>query len=246
MKRKKIVLVMILFVLFVNGCSEIKRINITKQNREKNILEGNKKEESNNVKLSNKESSVKELYEKLNLNGKLQYKIFQMAMRGFDLISPPQKKYIAIIDFTQDSTKKRFFLIDIFNKNIVYNELVAHGMKTGEKEAEHFSNKENSHMSSLGFYITGESYFGSNGYSLKLDGLEKGLNDKARERDIVIHGASYVSEESIKEMNRIGRSWGCPALNPEISKEVIDKLKGGNLLFIYANAYDNSSNLLNS
>lgn len=246
MKRKKIVMVMILFVLFVNGCSEVKNENIIKKDRENGTLGVKKIKRTSNEKLNNEESTVKELYKKLELNGKLQYKIFQMAMKGFDIISPPQKKYIAIVDFTQDSTKKRFFLIDIFNKKIVYNDLVAHGMNTGEKEAEHFSNEEDSHMSSLGFYVTGETYYGSNGYSLKLDGLDKGLNDNARKRDIVIHGASYVSENSIAEMNRIGRSWGCPALSPTISEDVIEKLKGGNLLFVYANNYEKDSTILRS
>mgnify|MGYP003542756884 FL=1 len=241
MKRKKIVLIMILFVLFVNGCVESKKENIVRKNIKRNSSEVKKI-----INTTKEESDVKELYKKLELNGKLEYRIFQMAMKGFEIISPKQKKYIAIVDFTQNSTKKRFFLIDIFNKSIVYNDLVAHGMNTGEKEAEVFSNEEDSHMSSLGFYVTGEAYYGSNGYSLRLDGLDKGLNDNARKRDIVIHGAPYVSESSIAEMNRIGRSWGCPALSPTISKDVIEKLKDGNLLFVYANNYEKDSTVLRS
>lgn len=241
MKRKKIVLMMILFVLFVNGCVEGRKENIVRKDIKRNSSEVKKI-----INTTKEESNVKELYKKLELNGKLEYKIFQMAMKGFEIISPKQKRYIAIVDFTQDSTKKRFFLIDIYRHEIVYNDLVAHGMNTGEKEAKVFSNEEDSHMSSLGFYITGETYYGSNGYSLKLDGLDKGLNDNARERDIVIHGASYVSERNIAEMNRIGRSWGCPALSPAISEDVIEKLKGGNLLFVYANNYEKDSTILRS
>ena len=203
MKRKKIVLIMILFVLFVNGCVESKKENIVRKNIKRNSSEVKKI-----INTTKEESDVKELYKKLELNGKLEYRIFQMAMKGFEIISPKQKKYIAIVDFTQNSTKKRFF--------------------------------------SLGFYVTGEAYYGSNGYSLRLDGLDKGLNDNARKRDIVIHGAPYVSESSISEMNRIGRSWGCPALSPTISEDVIEKLKDGNLLFVYANNYEKDSTVLRS
>lgn len=238
MSRKRVFVVVIFAMLLINGCIEGERENFIRKKRDETLITKKEKKVE--------EMTVKKLYEKLELKGKLQYKIFQMAMKGFDAISPPQKKYMAIIDFTQDSTKKRFFLIDIHNKKIVYNDLVAHGMKTGEKKAKYFSNEEDSHMSSLGFYVTGEDYYGTNGYSLRLDGLDKGLNDNARKRAIVIHGASYVSEGIIKEQNRIGRSWGCPALPPEINKDVIDKLKGGNLLFIYGNNYEEKSSVLNS
>lgn len=237
MSRKRNFVVVIFVMLLVNGCIEGERENFIRKSRNETLIVKKEKKAE--------DMPVKKLYEALELKGKLQYKIFQMAMKGFDTVSRPQKKYIAIIDFTQDSTKKRFFLIDIHNKEIVYNDLVAHGMNTGEKKARYFSNEEDSHMSSLGFYVTGEDYYGSKGYSLRLDGLDKGLNDNARKRAIVIHGASYVSELSIKEKNRIGRSWGCPALRPEINKDVIDKLKGGNLLFIYANNYEEKSTVLN-
>lgn len=186
------------------------------------------------------------LYEKLKLNKKLDYRIFKLAMNGLEIINPPLKNYLAIVDFTKDSTKKRFFLIDLVNEKLVYYELVAHGRNSGEVSTKSFSNEVDSHKSSLGFYVTAESYFGSNGYSLRLDGLDKGLNDRARERAIVLHGAPYVSESYISETGRLGRSWGCPAVKDEIAKDIIDKLKGGNLLFQYAKGYEEKSSVLNN
>ena len=185
------------------------------------------------------------MYEKLKLENKLDYKIFKLAMNGLEIINPPLKNYLAIVDFTKDSTKKRFFLIDLVNENLVYYELVAHGKNTGGVSSRNFSNEINSLKSSLGFYLTAEPYYGSNGYSLRLDGLDKGLNDNARERAIVLHGAPYVSESHIAQTGRLGRSWGCPAVKDEIAKDIINKLKGGNLLFHYAKGYEEKSSVLN-
>jgi hypothetical protein len=111
---------------------------------------------------------------------------------------------------------------------------VAHGKNTGENTAADFSNQSESLKSSLGFFLTAETYVGENGYSLKLDGLEEGINDNARIREIVIHGADYVSQKFIDENGRLGRSWGCPALPVEFSKEIIDIISEGSCLFIYA------------
>ncbi len=189
---------------------------------------------------------TKALYEKLKLENKLDYKIFKLAMNGLEIINPPLKNYLAIVDFTKDSTKNRFFLIDLVNENLVYYELVAHGKNTGGVSSRDFSNEINSLKSSLGFYLTAEPYYGSNGYSLRLDGLDKGLNDNARERAIVLHGAPYVSESQIAQTGRLGRSWGCPAVKDEIAKDIINKLKGGNLLFHYAKGYEEKSTVLNN
>ncbi len=140
---------------------------------------------------------------------------------------------IAIVDFSKPSVYKRFFILDIKNKKIIKNTLVAHGKNSGFHTAESFSNAVNSNQSSLGLYITQNTYFGKHGYSLRLQGVEKGLNDNAYKRAVVIHGADYVSDNFISRNGRIGRSFGCPALPPEDTQEVIDLIKNGTCLFIY-------------
>lgn len=138
-----------------------------------------------------------------------------------------------IIDFNRPSTEKRLFILDLKNHRIIKNTLVAHGMCSGVNVAESFSNNRHSNKSSLGLYITNETYIGKHGYSLRLDGMSPGLNDNARKRAIVIHGADYVNESFIRNNGRIGRSLGCPALANEESEEIINLIKGGSCLFIY-------------
>jgi hypothetical protein len=139
-------------------------------------------------------------------------------------------------------------VIDLHDKKLIYKCLVAHGRNSGENTADSYSNEQESLKSSLGFYITKETYTGKNGYSLRLEGLEKGINDNAMAREIVIHGADYVSEEFIKKNGRLGRSWGCPALPAGLSKEIIDKISNGSCLFIYADDkfYKENSIFLNN
>lgn len=140
---------------------------------------------------------------------------------------------LTIIDFSKPSNEKRFFILDLKNKMIVKSNLVAHGMQSGVLLAESFSNKRFSNKSSLGLYITKETYQGKHGYSLRIDGMSKGVNDNARKRAIVIHGADYVSESFIQKNGRIGRSFGCPALPLNETAEIIDLIKNGSCLFIY-------------
>jgi hypothetical protein len=169
----------------------------------------------------------------------LSKKVFAMALKGMaKLVKTHHIKdnLLAIVDFSQPSINKRLYVVDLNNYQLLFNTWVAHGMKTGKKMAQSFSNKPSSCKSSLGFYITGNAYNGSNGYSLKLQGMEKGINDCAMRRGIVIHGADYVSEQFINSQGYIGRSWGCPAVSPEISQQLIDLLKDGTCLFIYAPA----------
>ena len=142
-------------------------------------------------------------------------------------------QHITLIDFSKSSNEKRLWVIDMDTNVILFQTLVAHGRNTGEEFANAFSNQPESYQSSLGFYTTGEVYNGKHGLSLKLDGLEKGVNDKARDRAVVIHGASYVSDTFIKQNKRLGRSLGCPAIPVEMNDKIINVIKDKSCLFIY-------------
>lgn len=144
-----------------------------------------------------------------------------------------KKNVLTVIDYSLPSTEKRLWVFDLATRELVFHELVAHGVGTGANMAEEFSNRHGSRQSSLGLFSTGKTYTGRNGYSLKLHGLEKGINHQALARTIVIHGAWYVSAAHAKKHGRLGRSWGCPALDPKVSRPVIDFIKGGSLLFVY-------------
>ena len=203
-----------------------------------NSAPGERNINSNHKSISdadNNELLVKNLYTECKLAEKLDYDIFKQAMDGYNSIELTNTKLLSIIDYSKPSSEKRFFIIDIENHKLLYHTLVAHGKKSGYLNATKFSNKYGSYKSSLGFFRTGNSYFGIRGYSLKLEGLEKGINDNARLRGIIIHGANYVDERFVNGNGVIGRSWGCPAVSKKLSKEIINLLKGGSLLFIYAN-----------
>jgi len=178
--------------------------------------------------------TVHQLYTKCRLEKHLSFEVFNMAFMGYNQMENIRKKnIITIIDYSKPSSEERMFVVDVDKKVLLHHCLVAHGKNTGESSAVSFSNVPNSLQSSLGFYLTAETYTGENGYSLKLDGLEKGINDNARSREIVIHGADYVSRDFIKKYGRLGRSWGCPALPQDIAKEVIDVISNGSCLFIF-------------
>ncbi len=181
---------------------------------------------------------VQALYLECRLTGKLRFDIFENAMYGYRRLAFPEKNIITIIDFTRPSSEKRLFVIDLARKKILYHTYVAHGVNSGYLYAVRFSNEMNSKESSLGFYETGETYTGKYGYSLRLDGLERGINDMARERDIVIHGADYVSKNTVRKFGCVGRSWGCPALPESLSASVINTIKDGTCLYIYADDKD--------
>jgi hypothetical protein len=190
--------------------------------------------QSNPAQSINKVKNLYPVYKQLQLEKVLAYEIFENAYRISDSLSFEKNRYLSIIDYNKPSTQKRFFIIDKKENRLLYHEHVAHGMNTGNNRAKDFSNTVNSKKSSLGFFKTEESYFGKNGYSLRLKGLEKGINDNARDRAIVIHGATYVSPEFIKKYRRLGRSWGCPALPEAVNKQIIDLIKEGSCLLIYA------------
>lgn len=143
------------------------------------------------------------------------------------------KPLVTVIDYSRPSTEKRLWVLDLAKGDVVWHELVAHGKGTGENEAVNFSNEEGTHASSLGAFATMGTYTGGNGYSMKLKGLERGVNDAAEERAIVMHGAWYVDAALAEKQGRIGRSWGCPAVRDEISQELIDRIKDGTLLLAY-------------
>ena len=140
-------------------------------------------------------------------------------------------EHLAVIDYSQPSTARRLWIFDLRKKSLVLRDLVAHGQMSGENFATQFSNRVGSYQSSLGLFRTQESYQGAHGYSLRMDGLEPGFNDLARDRAIVIHAADYVNPLWSERQGRIGRSQGCPAVRPQVARQVIDKLKDGQFMF---------------
>lgn len=163
-------------------------------------------------------------------------KVFAMALRAASAAvakGQAAPSTLTVIDFSKPSTERRLWVYDLNSPALLFEELVSHGRNSGMNLATSFSNLAESNKSSLGLYRTAEAYIGKHGYSLRLDGLDRGFNDRARERAIVIHGADYVSEAITKAQGRLGRSLGCPAVRPEISRELIDAVKGGGLVFAY-------------
>lgn len=140
---------------------------------------------------------------------------------------------LTVIDYSKPSTEKRLWVFDLKARELVFEELVAHGQGSGGNMATQFSNQNETHQTSLGLFVTGDTYVGKNGYSLRLDGLDRGVNDNARERAIVMHGAPYVSDAFVKATGRLGRSWGCPAVSELVAHKMIDTVKGGGLVFAY-------------
>jgi len=140
---------------------------------------------------------------------------------------------LTVIDYSKPSTEKRLWVFDLRARELVYEELVAHGQGSGDNLARRFSNEPDTHATSLGLFVTADTYVGKNGYSLRLDGLDRGFNDRARDRAIVMHGAPYVNAALAQAQGRLGRSWGCPALRDAVARDVIDLVKGGGLVFAY-------------
>jgi hypothetical protein len=140
---------------------------------------------------------------------------------------------LTVIDYSLPSTEPRLWVLDLAKGKVLFHELVAHGAGSGDNYATQFSNVNDSRQTSLGLFLTGGTYEGGNGYSLKLRGLDAGLNDLAEARHIVMHGAWYVSPEHARSHGRLGRSWGCPALSEQIAPQVIDTIKGGSFVYSY-------------
>ncbi|HEV3224293.1 MAG TPA: murein L,D-transpeptidase catalytic domain family protein [Puia sp.] len=178
------------------------------------------------------------LYDSMKLEQSgLNQKAFEYAWRGYHNLLKQgklKKSYVlTVCDFTQSSSSKRLYVIDVAHKKLLFNTYVSHGMNSGVEYATSFSNKANSFKSSLGFFITSKTYFGRNGLSLKVKGLEKGYNDLAAKRHIVLHGSDYITPEYLKDNGEMGRSLGCAAMPNVMSPKIIKAIKNGSCLFIY-------------
>jgi len=185
------------------------------------------------------DASAHEQYLKIfKEDSKPEFEAFEYCLEGFHKLTSDglinNHRIVTLIDYSKPSHLPRLWVIDLEKDTVLFNSMVAHGRNSGEVLPTTFSNTPHSLMSSQGFFVTGESYFGKHGYSLRLDGIESGINDRARQRAIVIHPASYVSTDFIKKYGRLGRSWGCPALPPEESKSIIDLIKEKSCLYIYS------------
>ena len=194
-----------------------------------------------------------DIYSVVDLAGKgLKKDVYELAIRGLRKLATTGKLHnstiVTIADYSQSSNRKRLYVIDLKNCKLLFNTYVAHGRNTGDEFAESFSNKEGSLKSSLGFYITQQTIIGSHtGFSLMLQGVEKGFNDNACKRAIIIHAADYATEDYINKFGRLGRSFGCPSLPPDLNKPIIETIKGGTCLFIYKpdDSYLCGSSILN-
>ncbi len=184
-------------------------------------------------------SNISGLYSNLKLNSLgLSQEAFDYAIKGYNHLRSTGKlkndKIISIVDFSLPSGKKRLFILDLVNYKVLFNTFVAHGRNSGKDFASKFSNKNESYQSSLGFYVTQNTYDGKHGFSLRLEGEEHGINDNAVTRAIVMHSAWYVNENIVRSQGYIGRSQGCPAIPEELHKPIIEKIKNGSCLFLYS------------
>lgn len=178
------------------------------------------------------------LYRSMQLEGAVNWKAFLQAVEGYYKIENRRRDVLTLIDFSRPSTDKRLFVFDMKQRKVLFSSVVSHGRNSGDTYATSFSNEYGSYKSSLGFYLTESTYQGKNGYSLILNGLERGINDRARERAIVMHGAAYADPSVLAGGGRLGRSLGCPAVPQKLSRPIIDAIKGGSVMYIYAETPD--------
>jgi hypothetical protein len=182
----------------------------------------------------------------------LQNDVFFAAYKGYQYLSNKgllrKENLITICDYSQSSASKRLYVIDVVNSRLLFNTYVSHGRNSGQEFATSFSNLQNSNKSSLGFMVTAETYSGVAGYSLRLNGMEPGINDKVRSRDIVLHGSRFVNETMVNERGLIGKSYGCPAVPLAVHRKIIDAIKGGSCFYVYSpdDWYAHTSRILNS
>lgn len=196
--------------------------------------------------------TVKSIYDSAGLSATgLSYFLFERAVTGFYNLrnegkASTDKSVLSVVDFDQNSTEKRLWIIDLEKKELILNTWVAHGEFSGADKATYFSNAVQSLKSSIGFYVTGEKYFGKHGLSLRLDGMDEAFNSNARKRAIVVHGADYVSQGTINALGRLGRSQGCPAVPQYLVKTVVEAMEGKTVLFINNTSQFYTSKYLNS
>lgn len=181
------------------------------------------------------EEYCKTIYCDAGLEGKLDYSIFHRAYDGISEINAPKKDILTIVDYSKPACDPRFYVIDLVNRKLLFRTLVAHGKNSGELYCTRFSNRPRSLQSSPGFFLTAEPYSGREGYSLRLDGMEPGINDAARARAIVVHGAEYVAQHYVDDFGYIGHSFGCLAVPVNVNKKIIDLIKGGSCLYVHTN-----------
>jgi len=189
---------------------------------------------------SDVEQYINDVYSQIDFGhgSKLSAEVFNKAMRGYLNLKAAgklsnDKQLLTVADFTQSSTSNRLWIIDLKSNKVVFNTYVAHGQGSGMEFPTTFSNTDGTHASSLGFFVTRDTYTGKHGNSLRLDGMDNGFNNAALDRGIVVHAADYVSKGTIASQGRLGRSWGCPAVAPELAQPIINTIKGGTCLFIY-------------
>lgn len=229
---KKIVIIILNIIVFINSYSQ-------------NEVRNNNKKGINIVKTNSELSNISKLYNEIGLEKEINYMTFYYAIKGFNNVANKKRKdIITIIDFSKPSLEKRGYVIDLKNKKIIYSTYVMHGKNSGDNYTDKFSNVINSFQSSPGFYLTENSYMGQYGYSLRLNGLEKGINDKAKERAIVMHGSKYA--KPIKGAPMLSKTLGCPAVPLELVKPIIDNIKNGSIFYIHTNQknYIEKSNIL--
>lgn len=223
MKNVRVVVLLLLMTLSNGFIAHAEEVKTTSVNARKMIIQ-----------------KVHKLYDEIDF-GKttpVNAEVFARAYFGFLNLKDQgaiseEKSLLTICDFSLSSNVPRMWVIDVKKKKVLFHTLVAHGQGTGEEYAREFSNIEGSHQSSVGFFVTKDTYYGDNGYSLRLEGMDVGYNHNAMSRAIVMHGADYVSESFIQANQRLGRSWGCPAVSRKLAKPIIDAIKGGSCLFIY-------------
>ena len=215
-----------------------------------NAHNNNNNKNSESARLFAEEANT--LYCEINLQEVgLTKKAFEYALKGYKYLMAHHElnrsNILSICDFSQSSRNKRLYVLDLEQKTVLINTYVAHGHNSGSEFARSFSNNPSSHKSSLGFYITEQTYFGDHGYSLKIKGIEKGFNDKADGRNIVVHGSEYVGEDFLRWNSCSGRSFGCPAVPAQETGKIIEAIKDGSCLFIYhpTKKYITRSKILN-
>ena len=221
--------VLIIFCLLLIANNNFAEENIVTENINENIQKP-VEEKPQKIVLD-----VKSVYDSLNIKNKIDYSIFQKAYLGYVQITNKNPGVLIIIDYSKPSNEERFYVLDLNKKKLVYSTRVAHSKNSGLEIPLQFSDDPNSYQSSLGFFVTLGEYNGAYGYSLRLKGLEENINANAEDRAIVIHGGDIVEDEYIKKFGFAGRSLGCPVLPHSLTREIIDFIKHGRVLFIYGN-----------